>query len=151
MKTPKNDFAMSLSPKKISNRWNKTQVAKFFHDSLNEIYWTEQYLSGMLRRFQMAAVTPILKTIISEHVAETLAHVKRLEAIFELLGKERIPEKNEAITALVTEGDTNVGTTDSRSEARDTAIVMVLKKLDNLEISVYDGLMHSPKPWHLMR
>src|SRR3954471_9392842 len=80
-----------------------TQLEKFFHDSLKDIYWAEKHLVKALGKMQKAATTNELKSAIEDHIGQTEGHVERLEQVFELFGKKPQAKKCEAMEGLTKE------------------------------------------------
>jgi ferritin-like metal-binding protein YciE len=80
-----------------------TQLEKFFHDSLKDIYWAEKHLVKALGKMQKAATTDELKNAIEEHIGQTEGHVERLEQVFDLFGKKPQAKKCEAMEGLTKE------------------------------------------------
>src|SRR6478752_9715079 len=77
-----------------------SQLEKFFHDSLKDIYWAEKALTKALPKMRKAATTEELQTAIGEHLTQTEEHVSRLEQVFELFGKKAQAKKCDAMEGL---------------------------------------------------
>jgi ferritin-like metal-binding protein YciE len=118
-----------------------TQLEKFFHDSLKDIYWAEKHLTKALPKMQKAATTEELKTAIEEHTGQTQEQVARLEQVFELLGHKAQAKKCEAMEGLIKEGESIVEETEDGSMTRDVGIIMAAQKVEHYEIATYGGLV----------
>ena len=59
------------------------QLEDLFEDSLKDIYWAEKALTKALPKMEKNATSPKLKTAITDHLAQTVVHVARLESCFE--------------------------------------------------------------------
>jgi len=117
-----------------------SQLEKFFHDSLKDIYWAEKNLTKALPKMQKAATTEELKNAIGEHLTQTKEHVSRLEKVFELLAWKVQAKKCDAMEGLLKEGDSIVEETEEGSMTRDAAIIMAAQKVEHYEIATYGTL-----------
>lgn len=117
-----------------------TQLEKFFHDSLKDIYWAEKHLVKALGKMQKAATTDELKNAIEEHIGQTEGHVERLEQVFELFGKKPQAKKCEAMEGLTKEGESIVEETEEGSMTRDAGIILAAQKVEHYEIATYGTL-----------
>jgi ferritin-like metal-binding protein YciE len=118
-----------------------TQLEKFFHDSLKDIYWAEKALTKALPKMQKAATTEELQTAIEHHIEQTEEQVTRLEQVFELLGKKPQAKKCEAMEGLIKEGQSIIEETEKGSMTRDVGIIMAAQKVEHYEIATYGGLV----------
>ena len=118
-----------------------TQLEKYFHDSLKDIYWAEKALTKALPKMKKAATTEQLQTAIEEHLEQTQGHVERLEQVFEIMGKKAQAKKCEAMEGILKEGDSIVEETEDGSMTRDVGIIMAAQKVEHYEISTYGGLV----------
>ena len=121
-------------------RAGNTQLEKFFHDSLKDIYWAEKHLVKALGKMQKAATTGELKNAIEEHMGQTEGHVERLEQVFELFGKKPQAKKCEAMEGLTKEGESIVEETEEGSMTRDAGIILAAQKVEHYEIATYGTL-----------
>src|SRR5688572_10065027 len=62
-------------------------LEKFFTDSLKDIYYAEQQLVKALPELQKAATTEELEDAFANHLKQTERQVKRLEKVFQSIGK----------------------------------------------------------------
>ena len=117
-----------------------SQLQKFFEDSLKDIYWAEKSLTKALPKMKEAATTEELKEAIEEHLAQTETQVKRLEQVFELIGKKAEAKKCEAMAGLIKEGESVIEETEDGSMTRDVGIIVAAQKVEHYEIATYGGL-----------
>jgi len=117
-----------------------SQLQKFFEDSLKDIYWAEKSLTKALPKMQEAATTEELKNAIEEHLAQTETQVKRLEQVFELIGKKAQAKKCDAMEGLIKEGESIIEETEAGSMTRDVGIIIASQKVEHYEIATYGGL-----------
>lgn len=125
---------------KANRQGSNSQLQKFFEDSLKDIYWAEKSLTKALPKMQEAATTEELKNAIEEHLAQTENQVKRLEQVFELIGKKAQAKKCDAMEGLIKEGESIVEETEDGSMTRDVGIIMAAQKVEHYEIATYGGL-----------
>ncbi len=118
-----------------------TQLEKYFHDALKDIYWAEKHLTKALPKMRKAATTDQLKAAIETHIAQTQEHISRVEQVFEMIGKKAQAKKCEAMEGLVKEGESIVEETESGSMTRDVGIIMAAQKVEHYEIATYGGLV----------
>ncbi len=105
------------------------------------MYWAENHLVKSLPKMADAANAAELKSAIAEHREITKSHVSRLENVFELLGVKIQAKKCDACEGLVMSGEHIIENTDPGTEARDTGIIMASLKVENYEITSYNGLI----------
>ncbi len=122
-----------------------SQLEKFFHDSLKDIYWAEKHLVTALPKMQKAATTEELKNAIGEHITQTEGQVERLDQVFELFGWKPQAKKCDAMEGLIKEGESIVEETEDGSMTRDAAIIMAAQKVEHYEIATYGGLVQLAK------
>lgn len=123
-----------------NNQQTNSQLQQFFEDSLKDIYWAEKSLTKALPKMQEAATTEELKNAIEEHLAQTETQVKRLEQVFELIGKKAQAKKCDAMEGLIKEGESIIEETEDGSMTRDVGIIMAAQKVEHYEIATYGGL-----------
>lgn len=139
-KTPAKTAKKKAARKTGAGQGN-TQLEKFFHDSLKDIYWAEKNLTKALPKMMKAATTQELKSAIELHIEQTVGQVGRLEQVFEILGKKAQAKKCEAMEGIIKEGESIVEETEAGSMTRDVGIIMASQKVEHYEISTYGGLV----------
>jgi ferritin-like metal-binding protein YciE len=90
---------------------------------------------------EQAATTEQLKEAFNDHTHQTQKHVKRLEKIFAILGKQPEEQKCEVIDALIKAGDKIISETEQGSLTRDAALIIAAQKVEHYEIATYGGLV----------
>jgi len=118
-----------------------TKLAKFFEDSLKDLYWAEKELTKALPKMQKAATTEELQNAIEEHITQTEEHVSRLEQVFQLIGKKAQAKKCDGMEGLIAEGEKVVEETDEGSMTRDAGIIVSAQKVEHYEIAAYGSLV----------
>jgi ferritin-like metal-binding protein YciE len=117
-------------------------LQKFFIDQLKDIYWAEkELLNKGLPEMKKAATTEELEDAFDNHLKQTERHVKRLEKIFQLVGKKAEGKKCEAMEGLLKEGKSIIEETEEGSATRDAALIIAAQKVEHYEIASYGGLV----------
>ncbi|MDB5279593.1 MAG: hypothetical protein JWR61_4548 [Ferruginibacter sp.] len=116
-------------------------LEKFFTDQLKDMYYAEQQLTKAIPKMEEASTSEELKEAFNDHLHQTQKHVKRLEKVFKLLGKEAEGKKCEAIEGLVKEANTIISETKAGSATRDAALIIAAQKVEHYEIASYGGLV----------
>lgn len=116
-------------------------LEKFFVDQLKDIYYAEQQLLKALPEMQQAATTEELEDAFADHLKQTERHVKRLEKVFKVIGKNPEGKKCEAMDGLVKESKTIISETKEGTMTRDAALIIAAQKVEHYEIASYGGLV----------
>jgi ferritin-like metal-binding protein YciE len=119
----------------------ETQLEKFFHDQLKDIYYAEQQLLTALEDMKKACTTEELEDAFDEHKKQTERHVKRLERVFTMLDKKPEGKKCEAMDGLIKEGKSIIEETCEGTMTRDAALIIAAQKIEHYEIASYGGLV----------
>ena len=117
-----------------------SQLEKFFHDQLKDIYYAEQQLLKALNEMKSASTTEELEDAFDNHHKQTERQVKRLEKVFQLIDEKPEGKKCEAMDGLIKEGKTIINETREGSMTRDAALIIAAQKVEHYEISSYGGL-----------
>jgi ferritin-like metal-binding protein YciE len=149
MKQTKNQQSITGKSMNGSNGANGAQgkqdqpslLEKFFTDSLKDIYYAEQQLVKTLPELQKAATTEELEDAFSNHLKQTERQVKRLEKVFQAIGKNAEGRKCEAMDGLLKEARTIISETKEGSMTRDAALIIAAQKVEHYEIASYGGLV----------
>jgi len=116
-------------------------LEKFFTDQLKDIYYAEQQLLKAIPKMAQASTTEELEDAFNDHLRQTERHVKRLEKVFQLIGKNPEGKKCEAMDGLVKEADSIIKETKQGSMTRDAALIIAAQKVEHYEIATYGGLV----------
>src|SRR6185503_10853334 len=119
----------------------ESQLEKFFHDQLKDIYYAEQQLLKALNEMKSACTTEELEDAFENHHKQTERHVKRLEKVFELIGQKPEGKKCEAMDGLIKEGKSIISETKEGTMTRDAALIIAAQKVEHYEIATYGGLV----------
>ena len=121
------------------NAMEHSQLMKLFEDELKDIYWAEKALTKALPKMAKNATSQELKDAIESHLEETHGQVKKVEQVFEVLGKKAVAKKCEAMAGLVKEGDEIIKDT-KKGPMRDAGIISACQKVEHYEIASYGTL-----------
>ncbi len=116
-------------------------LLELFTDGIKDMYWAEIHLVKSIPKMVSAASDNGLKNALSQHREITIEHVSRLENIFEMLGEKIVAKKCDACEGLVMSGEHVIENTVAGTEARNTGIIMSALKVENFEITAYEGLI----------
>jgi ferritin-like metal-binding protein YciE len=111
-----------------------------FHETLKDIYYAEKKLTKVLPKMAKKAGSPDLKAAIQEHLTETEGHVKRLEQIFEDMGKRAVSKKCEAMDGILKEADEVTGEIEDK-RTLDAGIISSAQTVEHYEIARYGTLV----------
>jgi len=116
-------------------------LQKFFVDQLKDIYYAEKELIRGLAEMKKASSTEELEDAFDNHTKQTERHIKRLEKVFQLIGKSPEGKKCEAIEGLLREARTIISETKDGTLTRDAALIIAAQKVEHYEIASYGGLV----------
>src|ERR1051325_7917139 len=98
-------------------------LEKFFIDQLKDIYYAEQQLLKAIPKMAQASTTEELEDAFNDHLKQTERHVKRLEKVFQIIGKKAEGKKCEAIEGITREADSIIKETKQDTMTRDAALI----------------------------
>jgi ferritin-like metal-binding protein YciE len=135
----------SLAKSNGSSNGQESALDKFFHDQLKDLYWAEKHLTKALPKMRKAAASSALQAAIDKHLQQTEEHVKRLEQVFDLIGKKAQAKKCEGMEGLVKEGESVIEETEDGTATRDAGIITAAQKVEHYEIASYGTLVQLAK------
>ena len=115
-------------------------LQKFFTDQLKDIYYAEKELIKGLAEMKNASSTEELEDAFDNHSKQTERHIKRLEKVFQLIGKKAEGKKCEAMDSLLKEARNIISETEAGTLTRDAALIIAAQKVEHYEIASYGGL-----------
>ncbi|MEP7141591.1 MAG: DUF892 family protein [Ferruginibacter sp.] len=118
-----------------------TSVEDFFISELKDTYWAENHLIKSLPKMIAAAASKELKKSLQDHLEVTREHASRLENIFDMLEKKIVAKKCDAMEGLTMGGEHVIENTIAGTPTRDMGIIMSALKVENFEITTYQGLI----------
>jgi ferritin-like metal-binding protein YciE len=105
-------------------------------DEIKDLYDAEHQLTKALPKMAKAATSPELKTAFESHLKQTEGHIKRLEQVFEGLGKKPTRKTCAAMKGLVEEGS-EVIEEEMDPEVKDAALIGAAQRVEHYEMAGY--------------
>jgi ferritin-like metal-binding protein YciE len=107
-----------------------------FVDELKDLYDAEHQLTKALPKMAKAANSSELKAAFESHLKETEGHIKRLEQVFDGLGKKATRKTCAAMKGLVEEGS-EVIEEEMDPEVKDAALIGAAQRVEHYEMAGY--------------
>jgi ferritin-like metal-binding protein YciE len=120
---------------------SESMLEKFFVDQLKDIYYAEKQLAKALPEMANACTTEELEDAFTDHLAQTNRHIKRLEKVFGIIGREPEGKQCEAMDGLIKEANNIIAETKKGTMTRDAALIIAAQKVEHYEIASYGGLV----------
>jgi ferritin-like metal-binding protein YciE len=117
----------------------KTMDDLFVH-TLRDIYYAENQIVKSLPDMIEKATEPQLKQGFQTHLRETQNHVKRLEQVFKLAGKEAGGVDCPAIDGIIKETKNVAGEVEKKS-VLDAALIAAAQAVEHYEMTRYGSLI----------
>ncbi|ABG59329.1 ferritin-like domain-containing protein [Cytophaga hutchinsonii] len=117
----------------------ESQLQKLFEDELKDIYWAEKALTKAIPKMVKHATSQELIQALESHLEETQQHVTRLEQVFEIIGKNAVAKKCEAMAGLIEEA-TQIMEECEEGAMCDAGIISAAQKVEHYEIASYGTL-----------
>ena len=124
-----------------TNGQNESLLEQLFTDQLKDIYYAEQLLLKSLPKMANASTTEELEDAFNEHLEQTQRHVKRLEKVFQMIGKKPEGKKCEAMEGLIKEAESMIKETKQGTMTRDAGLIIAAQKVEHYEIATYGSLV----------
>jgi len=112
---------------------------RLFLETLKDVYYAERKILKALPKMARGAESPKLKAALEKHRDETEGQVKRLQEVFELLGKRAQGKTCDAIEGIVAEGE-EILEEFKGEPALDAGLVAAAQAVEHYEISRYGTL-----------
>ena len=110
-----------------------------FSHQLEDVYDAENQLIDALPKMADASSSSELKNAFNTHLMQTREHAKRLEQVFNMLGKEPTRTTCPAMKGLVKEGSEVVGATGD-GRVKDAGLIAAAQRVEHYEIAAYGTL-----------
>lgn len=110
-----------------------------FLDTLKDTYDAEHQITKALPKMAKAAHNPELKKGFETHLKQTEEHIKRLEQVFEGMGKKAARKTCAGMKGLLEEGSELIKE-DAEPEVLDAGLIAAAQKVEHYEISAYGTL-----------
>jgi ferritin-like metal-binding protein YciE len=132
--TNEESITMGLFTKDI-----KTMDDLFLHQ-LRDIYYAEKQITKALPEMIKNASDQQLKQGFQTHLRETETHVKRLDQVFELLGKKASGVDCPAIDGIIDEAEEVTGEVENKN-VLDAALIAAAQAVEHYEMTRYGTLI----------
>lgn len=133
-------MAKKKAPKKTKEYgMDESKLMQLFEDELKDIYWAEKALTKAIPKMIKNATSPDLIEALENHLAETEEQVKKVEQVFETIGKKAVAKKCEAMAGLTKEAEEIMKNSD-KGAMRDAGIISAAQKVEHYEIASYGTL-----------
>lgn len=121
-----------------------SQLMKLFENQLKYLLWAEKTLTNVIPKMIKNATSNELIEALTIHLAETEKHIRRVEQVFESIGKNPVAKKCEAMDGLITEADEILEDCENGAMC-DAGIIFVAQKVEHYEIATYGTLRQFAK------
>jgi len=121
------------------NRMQSSQLMQLFEDELKDIYWAEKALIKAIPKMIKNATSEELIDALENHLTETEEQIKRVEQVFEILGKKASAKKCEAMEGLIKEAEEIMEECEEGAMC-DAGIIAAGQKVEHYEIASYGTL-----------
>lgn len=121
------------------NGMQSSQLMKLFEEELKDIYWAEKALTKAIPKMIKNATSEELIDALENHLTETEEQIKRVEQVFEILGKKATAKKCEAMEGLLKEAEEIMDECEEGAMC-DAGIISAGQKVEHYEIASYGTL-----------
>ena len=113
-------------------------MEKLLINELKDIYSAEKQITRALPKMAKQASNTELKTAFETHLKETEGQIKRLDRVFEILGKTSGGKTCKGMQGLIEEGTEVMQETEG--EVTDAALIAAAQKVEHYEIASYGSV-----------
>jgi ferritin-like metal-binding protein YciE len=131
--------AMTGSSKSQTSEGLDSDLGKLFEHQLKDVYFAEKAIIKALPKMMKAAQSGELKEAFETHLGQTGEHVRRLEQVFEMIGRQAEGTPCEAIKGIIKEGD-EVAEEFGKTGAGDAGLIASAQAVEHYEIARYGTL-----------
>jgi len=121
------------------NGMQSSQLMQLFEEELKDIYWAEKALIKAIPKMIKNATSEELIDALENHLTETEEQIKRVEQVFEILGKKATAKKCEAMEGLIKEAEEIMEECEEGAMC-DAGIIAASQKVEHYEIASYGTL-----------
>lgn len=114
-------------------------LADLFHDTLKDIYYAENKILKTLPKMAKATQSKKLASAFKKHERETQGQIKRLQKVFQILGKPARGKTCDAINGIVDEG-AEIMKEYKGMPALDAGLLAAAQAVEHYEMSRYGTL-----------
>jgi ferritin-like metal-binding protein YciE len=105
-------------------------------DQLEDLYDAEQRITQALPKMAAAANSPGLKNAFQQHLRETQNQLKRLEQVFQGMGRSAKGRTCQAMKGLIEEGD-EIVQAKGDPDVKDAGLIAAAQRVEHYEMAVY--------------
>jgi ferritin-like metal-binding protein YciE len=116
-----------------------SDLGKLFERQLKDIYFAEKAITKALPKMIKAAHSGELKGAFEKHFKQTEEHVRRLENVFQMIGRKAEGTTCQAIKGIIKEGD-EVAEEFGKTGAGDAGLAAAAQAVEHYEIARYGTL-----------
>ncbi len=113
-------------------------VEKLFVEELKDLYSAENQITKALPKMAKNATATELRSAFETHLKQTEGQIKRLDRVFELLGKSASGKTCKGMKGLLEEGEEVIKETDG--DVRDAAMICAAQKVEHYEMAGYGSV-----------
>src|SRR3954453_1216199 len=113
-------------------------MEKLLIGELKDLYSAEKQITRALPKMAKQAINTELKTGFETHLKETEGQIKRLDRVFEILGKTSGGKTCKGMQGLIEEGTEVMQETEG--EVSDAALIAAAQKVEHYEIASYGSV-----------
>ena len=113
-------------------------MEKLLVNELKDLYSAEKQITRALPKMAKQASNNELKTAFETHLKETEGQIKRLDRVFEILGKTSGGKTCKAMQGLIEEG--NEVMQETEGEVSDAALISAAQKVEHYEMAGYGSV-----------
>ena len=114
-------------------------LSDLFYDTLKDVYFAEKKIYATLPKMAKAAQSEPLKAAFLKHREETAGQIKRLESVFEIIGKPARAKTCDAIMGITDEG-AEIMDEYKDMPALDAGLLAAAQAVEHYEMSRYGTL-----------
>jgi ferritin-like metal-binding protein YciE len=111
-------------------------IEKLFVEELKDLYSAENQITKVLPKMAMAAASSELRNVFERHLKETEGQIRRLEKIFEILGKSPKGKTCAGMKGVLQEGSEMLRESEE-GEVRDVAMISAAQRVEHYEMAGY--------------
>ena len=123
----------------MARKPKQKKLSDLFHETLKDIYFTENKILKTLPKMAKAAQSKELAAAFNKHFRETQGQVQRLEQVFKIIGKPARGKTCEAINGIADEG-AEIMKDFKGMPALDAGLLAAAQAVEHYEISRYGTL-----------
>lgn len=111
---------------------------KLLVEELKDLYSAEDQITKALPKMAKAASAGELRTAFETHLKQTEGQIKRLDRVFEILGKTATGKTCKGMKGILDEGAEVMNETEG--EVRDAAMINAAQKVEHYEMAGYGSV-----------